>query len=257
MDRRRAFTAVSAALVVVLLFVLLRGGGGQPGAPGSQPVPARSTKGGAAVRMPPAYLAWMPGGFPDGFAAKIPSLAGVARAVVVAGDTRWLTRSISSSGTVVDDPTPPYAIPIDAFAVDPEAYAPFVSSAYRGLLVRTLQRGEAVLGATSAHLRRIGPGGRLSFGAHTVTVGAVVPDPVVGWSEMLVSRSAGAPLGIVERPLPLGADDGRSQRCLVPRAHPALRHARRPGTGGRSRGGQLRARVIGLDATRGPQEGLR
>jgi D-alanyl-D-alanine carboxypeptidase len=202
MDRRRAFAALSVALVVALAFVLLQGSGGQRRARGSAPPatgsPSATRQTEAAAGMPPAYLAWMPGGFPDGFAAKVPTLPGVERAVVVAGDTRWLTRSRTLNGDVVDDPTAPYAIPIDAFAVDPVTYAPFTPPAYRGLVVRALERGEAVLGATSARLRRLGPGGQLSFGAHTVTVGAVVPDPVVGWSEMLVSRTAGAPLGIVD-----------------------------------------------------------
>jgi hypothetical protein len=118
--------------------------------------------------------------------------------VVVAGDTRWLTRSTAADGAVVDRPVPPYAIPIDASAVDPSAYAPFLPPAYRMVVVDTLAKGEAVLGATSARLRRLGPGGRLWFGGHAVTVGAVVPDPIVGWSEMLVSRAAGVPLGIVD-----------------------------------------------------------
>ena len=38
----------------------------------------------------------------------------------------------------------------------------------------------------------------MTFGTRTVTVGAVVPDAVAGWSEMLVSRAVGRSLGIVD-----------------------------------------------------------
>jgi hypothetical protein len=62
----------------------------------------------------------------------------------------------------------------------------------------TLESGRAVLGTTSAQIRRLGPGGRMMFGSVSVTIGAVVPDAAVGWSEMLVSRSVGASLGVVD-----------------------------------------------------------
>ena len=197
MSRRAAFVAVSALLVGVLVFTIV----GRPHArvpPRGSASPSTATQPARSAAMPPAYLAWMPGGFPPAFRSQVGTLPGVERAVVVAGDTRWLTRSTDADGAVVDRPTPPYAIPIDAFAVDPTAYAPFLPPAYRAVVVRTLAKGEAVLGATSARLRRLGPGGRLWFGTHGVTVGAVVPDPVVGWGEMLVSRAAGSPLGIVD-----------------------------------------------------------
>jgi len=46
--------------------------------------------------------------------------------VIVAGDTRWMTSSRDADGSVVDRPAPPFEIPIDAFSVDPAAYAPFL-----------------------------------------------------------------------------------------------------------------------------------
>lgn len=63
-------------------------------------------------------------------------------------------------------------------------------------IVDALSTGKAVLGESSASLRQLGEGGTLTFGGHTVEVGAVVPDELVGWSEVLVSRSVGAGLGI-------------------------------------------------------------
>src|SRR5439155_3646789 len=113
------------------------------------------------------------------------------------------------SGDVVDQPTPPYKIPIDAFAVDPAEYAPFFPVDERDAIVTALSAGQAVLGQTSSELRRLGPGGSISFGDVTVQVGAVAPDDVVGWSEMLVSRDVGRQLGITdERYLLAFADPG-------------------------------------------------
>ena len=40
--------------------------------------------------MPPAYLAWMPGGFPSTFESEVGSLPGVQDAVVVAGETNCI-----------------------------------------------------------------------------------------------------------------------------------------------------------------------
>jgi hypothetical protein len=149
--------------------------------------------------MPPAYLAWMSGGFPSTFRARVRTLDGVARSVVVAGDTRWMTVSHDAKGAVVDEPTPPFAIPIDAFSVNPMEYGAFLPDDLRRPIVQALDRGEAVLGRRSADLRRIGAGGSLTFsGGQTVKVGYVAPDDAVGWSEMLVSRDVGDQLGITD-----------------------------------------------------------
>ena len=148
--------------------------------------------------MPPAWLAWITGSLPRGFAQRAAATHSLGRVVVVAGDTRWMNESRDSSGEVVDRPTPPYTIPIDAFSVDPAAYAPFVPDAYRSEVSDALRQGTAVLGESSAKLRRLDVGGSLTFDDQTIEVGAIVPNDVAGWSEMLVSRAAGKPLGIVD-----------------------------------------------------------
>jgi hypothetical protein len=145
---------------------------------------------------PPAWLAWISGGFQPSFRVAARSLPGFGATVVVAGDTVWLSESRSSDGRVLDRPRQPYRIPIDAFSVDPDDYAPFVGSAIRDTVVAELRDGNAVLGASSAALRRIDVGGTLSFGGTRVAVGAIVPDEAVGWSEMLVSRPVGTTLGV-------------------------------------------------------------
>ena len=106
--------------------------------------------------MPPAYLAWMPGGFPSAFEGEVGSLPGVQAAVVVAGDTLWMSESFDSRANVVTHPLPPYRVPIDAFAVDQDLYGAFVPSAYVSVLETTLAKGQAVLGATSAQIRGSG-----------------------------------------------------------------------------------------------------
>ena len=193
--KRRLFVASIVVVGGILVVELVH----MPGSSHSAPAAAVGTSPSAhADTMPPAYLAWMPGGFPLGFRAAVSALPGLTATVVVAGDTVWMTASRDAAGTDVDRPTPPYRIPIDAFAVDPAAYTTFIPAAYRDVVTRTLADGRAVLGTTSAAVRRLGVGGQLRFGGVAITVGAVVPDAVVGWSEMLVSREEGARLGVVD-----------------------------------------------------------
>ena len=53
-----------------------------------------------------------------------------------------------------------------------------------------------MIGESSSKLRRFGVGGFLGFGDLQIRVGAVVPDAVIGYGEMLVPRDVGARLGI-------------------------------------------------------------
>ena len=202
---RRTFPAVVLALVVGLVALVLL----QPDAPPATPTRAqgaRAARGGGTTPAkveptpisPPAYLAWIPGGFSSSFRDHVRTADRLAATVVVAGDTRWLTASHHADGTVADDPVPPFAIPLDAFAVNPVEYAPFLPGELRDEITGALNAGEGVLGARSAKLRGLGVGGTLSFGGRQVRIGAVVPDETIGWSELLVSRQVGDGLGIVD-----------------------------------------------------------
>jgi hypothetical protein len=53
-----------------------------------------------------------------------------------------------------------------------------------------------VLGESSAALRRLDVGGRIVFADGRIVVGAVVPDEVASWSEVMVSRDVGQRLGV-------------------------------------------------------------
>jgi hypothetical protein len=188
---RRRVAAVVLALAVGITGFLLW--------PARDAAPVRSlpAAGGSRYVGPDNYLAWVPGGFDDpAFRRKIDRLAGLDEAVVVAGDTLWLRKTEDAEGRVVDEPTSPFAFPIDAFAAQAKDYAPFVGRSVRARIVRALIAGKAVLGEHSARLRRLGPGGTLTFRTGSVRVGAVVPDDAVGWSEMLVNRELGHRLGI-------------------------------------------------------------
>jgi D-alanyl-D-alanine carboxypeptidase len=204
--RRRVFLVVIAVVVVATLgFTFL---GPKADQPTSASGPTTSVQGAgegtaetgdqAVPEAPPAYLAWMSGGFPTDFRARIRPLDAFTATVVVAGDTSWLTRSSDTSGAVVDRPRRSFGIPIDAFAVNPVEYAPFLAEELRSGVIEALERGEGVLSTRSAELRRVGIGATLTFGDQDVRVGAIVPDEAIGWSELLVSRDVGERLGIVD-----------------------------------------------------------
>jgi hypothetical protein len=203
--RRLAFGAMVAVLAVGGALALVGTDRGEAARPSSspptqtpaapQPTPSSAD---LSTQMPRAWLAWITGSLPPGMSAQAAATTALGTTVVVAGDTRWMTASRDANGAVIDRPAPPYEIPIDAFSVDPAAYAPFVAPNVRDEITAALRSGKAVLGASSAKLRHLGVGGSMTFGARTVPVGAVVPDADAGWGEMLVSRAVGRSLGIVD-----------------------------------------------------------
>ena len=144
------------------------------------------------------YLAWTPGGLPNDFERRLRALRAIRRAVVVASDITWMTRSVSADGTTVDAPTRPYAIPLETTAVNPAQFSAFLPQADRSDVRAALAAGEGILGRSSAELRHLGPGGTLEFGTRSVRIAAVLPDELVGASELLVSRDLGSRLGAVQ-----------------------------------------------------------
>jgi hypothetical protein len=189
---RRRFVALVVALSAALAVSSLW--------PAQEAAPVRSPLGGSSSQAyvgPDNYLSWVPGGFDDpAFRGKVEGIPRLDEVVVVAGDTLWLRRTEDADGRVVHEPPSPFAFPIDAFAVHASDYAPFVGAGVRDEIVGALRAGKAVLGEHSARLRRLGPGGTLTFRTGSLRVGAVVPDEAVGWSEVLVNRHVGRRLGI-------------------------------------------------------------
>jgi hypothetical protein len=179
-----------------------------------------------AQELPDTFLAWTPGGLPDGFAAAVAEMRGIQRAVVVASDNAWLTRSTSEDGEVVDDPPPTFAIPLEVAAVEPRAYAPFLPPADRAVTV-ALADGQGVLGESSAKLRGLGPGAVLQFGRVRVEVAAILPDELVGANELMVSREVGRRIGVIHDRYALLVPDGEPNERQVATA---VRRALPPGT---------------------------
>jgi hypothetical protein len=144
---------------------------------------------------PEAFLVWTSGGMPDGFRQDVKRLGGIRRSVVVASDNTWLDRSWSAQGEVIDDPPPGFAIPLEVAAVDPRELAPFLPPADRSLAL-ALADGQGILGESSARLRGLGPGAVMRFGDVRVEVAGILPDELVGASELMVSRDVGRSIGV-------------------------------------------------------------
>ncbi|MDH5224192.1 MAG: hypothetical protein OEW46_05430, partial [Actinomycetota bacterium] len=150
----------------------------------------------AGTWMPPAYLMWRTGGLPHGLTPKLDALQGTEHVVVVAGDTLWMKRSVRADGRIVDRAQGRYRIPIEVMATSRRDLAPFLPGAWRDTVVKAMGRGRGVLGESSAGLRTLRVGDRMVFPGGRVTVGAIVPDEVVAWSEVFVSREKGRDLGV-------------------------------------------------------------
>jgi hypothetical protein len=185
---RTVAVMLAGVLVGSLLTLAVQSSGAQVSkSPGTHP---------ASSRAPATFLAWVPSGLPDGFALQAAGLGGVVGETTVAEDNVWLRRSWSSYGAVVDAPPAPFAVPIDAIGVDPATFAGFLPPEDRSVAA-SLAIGEGVLGTTSAKLRGLGPGSTLEFsGGVRVRIAAVLPDQVVGASELMVSRQTGVAIGI-------------------------------------------------------------
>src|SRR5205807_9687194 len=133
-----------------------------------------------------------------GFARRVARFPAVAHAVPVVSGTAWLTRSYSADGSVVDRATDGFAIPLEVAAANLRDYSPFLSPADRAFLP-DLARGEAVLGTTSAKIRRLGTGGMLRFGHVRIRVAGVVPDAEIGAHELFVSLPTAARLRLAHQ----------------------------------------------------------
>jgi hypothetical protein len=139
-------------------------------------------------------VAWASGGLPDDLAETVRAIDGVERAAVVRAGMLELLRSLDADGAVVEERSDGFTVPLDAFAVDPQGYAALYEG---GEPIAALERGQALLSATSAELRGIGAGGRLELdGGGVLEIADVVPDELVGGAEVVVSVVTGADLGL-------------------------------------------------------------
>ena len=126
------------------------------------------------------------GGVPPSWTGRVRRLSGVT-AVARTARTRALLRRSSSAGRGTVDAVPEgFAIPLDAMVAQPQAYADVLPQA--GQEFRRLRRGTALLSRTSARLRRLGVGDRLTLaGGRELRVAGIVDDEVVGFAELVLT----------------------------------------------------------------------
>jgi D-alanyl-D-alanine carboxypeptidase len=164
--------------------------------------PAISSPAGSAAeqaRAAPAdrvLLVWTPGRLPAGVAGRVGRVRGVRAVTVVKGGLVGLAGSVDADGRPVDRPRPGSTIPLEAIGFDPATYPALLPASARAAFAR-LRPGEALLGATSARLRRLGPGGRIRLAPapgqarpRWLTVAGVVDDALVGAAEVAVTTAA-------------------------------------------------------------------
>ena len=216
--------------------------GPRPPAPGP-PVGERSRAGNEVpglVHSPPApadrvLLVWTPGRLPGGLAGRAGRIRGVRAVTVVKGGLVGLTGSVDSDGRPLDRPRPGTTVPLEAIGFDPATDPALLPAAARAAFAR-LRPGEALLEATSARLRRLGPGGRLRLApgpggpGRWLTVAGVVDDTLVGAAEVAVTTAGARAAGISRDRYLLLAYRGRRaavagavRRVLPPRLPVRLR----------------------------------
>jgi hypothetical protein len=218
-----------------------------PDPPGSLSAPAVSAApSSAATGVPPparpvapaerVLLVWTPGRLPGGLAGQVGRVRGVRAVTVVRGGLLGLAGSVDADGRPVDRPRPGTTIPVEAIGFDPATYPALLPASARVAFAR-LRPGEALLGATSARLRRLGPGGRLRIAAGAaggrgrwLTVAGVVDDTLVGAAEVAVNLTEARATGITtDRYLLLDYRGSRAavaagvRRALPPRLPVRLR----------------------------------
>jgi hypothetical protein len=157
---------------------------------------------------PAVLLAWTPDGLDPGLAAAAGADPAVTATSLVRGGVVDLVGSRDAGGAAVDQVATGWTIPLDAVAIEPAAHAELVSVADRAAIA-SLGDGQALLGATSAEVRRLGPGSVVDLaGGQSVTVAGIVSDSAIGGAEIAVDPATGARLGLGTERYLLAAYDG-------------------------------------------------
>jgi hypothetical protein len=142
------------------------------------------------------WLAWVPGGTPDGFGGSIAAIPAVTDTTTATADIAWLTGSRNAAGVIIDSPTPPYMIPIDTTGVDLRSFPSFLPQPERRE-VAGLQPGQGILSESAAQLRGLGRGATLTFDGNVdIRVAGTLPDLMMGGYELLVDLATGKQLGV-------------------------------------------------------------
>ena len=161
--------------------------------PGTEPArPAAPGATGAGEPGAQVLVVRRRGGVPPSWTRRARRAPGVTGVAVMERAQVLLRGSRRSSGERVDSAPAGYAFPLDVLVVQPRRYAGLLPQAARAM--RTLRRGTAVLSQTSARLRRLEPGDRMTLaGGRGLRVAGVVDDDLVGFAEVvLTAPDAGA-----------------------------------------------------------------
>jgi hypothetical protein len=197
--RSGRFAALLAGLAVVVA-----GCGSEPRSPraaAAQPPTATATPAPAATATPaptatatPApqsvALVW---GLEEPYRAarRLRRHPSVQEATVTLRGSALLRAAFDDRGRVVQRVRAGYGVPLDVISVAPRAYARTLTGEARNAFAG-LRRGRAVLSATAARLRRIGPGGAVELvGGRRLRIAAVVDDGSAREAEIVVA--AGEP----------------------------------------------------------------
>jgi hypothetical protein len=204
---RRLPVAVAAVAGVVVGVVggnaLLPGGGvATPEATTTSTTTATTSP---SIAEPPAsdaevLLVWSPGGLPPDLGDRLRRLPDVDAVAVVTGDVVGMTGSRAADGTPVDEPPTGHRIPLDAVGIDCDGAGAVLPDADAAAICG-LGDDEALLGETSARLRRLDEGGTIDLAVGVaVRVAGVVADEAVGAAELVLSPAGAARAGVrVER----------------------------------------------------------
>jgi hypothetical protein len=192
----RGVTAFAVVFAVGSAAVFAAGRIGQPeAAPPSSTAVVTSAPPTPGTQTPEAWLAWVPGGLPDGLASEMTSIPVIADTTTATADVAWLTSSTNAHGTLVDAPNAPDMIPIDTTGVDP-GFATFLQPPERRL-VADLRPGQGVLSESEAKLRGLDVGSTLTFSTgKAVPIVGTRPDVLMGGYELLVGRTTGVKIGV-------------------------------------------------------------
>lgn len=141
-------------------------------------------------------LAWTSGGLPGGLVDAIAADVAVIAHTVVRSRPTGLTNVVDADGRTVQSLTDGWYIPLDVIAVDPDMYPIWAMGSDQKTLV-DLKPGQALLSRSSAEVRGVGAGARLTLlGGGQVTVVGVVDDVQVAGSEVVVHTADAAALGV-------------------------------------------------------------
>lgn len=141
-------------------------------------------------------LAWTPNGLPPALPDAVATLQEVEAVTAVRGDLIGMVASRDAEGGLVDQAPDGMVVPLDAVGVDPASYSGFLPKS-AAAKITGLRRGDALLSATSARLRRLTTGGRLELeSGATLTVTGVVDDTLVGGAEVVIATSTAAATGV-------------------------------------------------------------